>query len=252
MTSTRKSIFIKAFIIVTALGVIVSNATVANAVTQKTITCYKGTVVKKVTAASPTCPTGWTLKKTITCYKGTAIKKVTAVAPKCPTGWTTKKPVVKVTPKPVTSTPAKASTVAFNGTYKGKMSVLWSDAGVQASSVTASGTGTTAGLDSLTGTGSAAPSDQCSGIDGTGVISGGGNTLKVSFDSSAKGCAADSAAPTVITITGFATISGGTGKFAGATGTLKVTGTFAIKSSAAGFSESTPLTLTLAGNINTK
>lgn len=224
MRSTRKSIFIKAFIVVTALGVIAANATVANAA----------------------------VKKTITCYKGTAVKKVTAVKPVCAKGWSTKKPVVKVTPKPATSTPAKASSVAFNGTYKGKMSVLWSDNGVQASSVTATGSGTTAGLDSLTGTGSSAPSDQCSGIDGSGVISGGGNSIKVSFDSSTKGCAADSAAPTVVTITGNAVISGGTGKFAGATGTLKVTGTFAIKSSAAGFSESTPLTLTLAGNINTK
>jgi len=225
MTSTRKSIFIKVFVVVTALGVIAANTTVANAAVKK---------------------------KTITCYKLKAVKKVTAVKPVCAKGWTTKKPVVKVTPKPVTSTPAKASSVAFNGTYKGKMSVLWSDAGVQASSVTASGSGTTVGLDSLTGTGSSSPSDQCAGIVGTGVISGGGNTLKVSFDSSAKGCAADGAAPTVVTITGNATISGGTGKFAGATGTLKATGTFAIKSSAAGFSENTPLTLTLAGNINTK
>ena len=225
MTSTRKSIFIKAFIVVTALGVIAANTTVANAAVKK---------------------------KTIICYKGTAVKKVTAVKLVCAKGWTTKKPVVKVTPKPAASTPAKASSVAFNGTYKGKMSVLWSDAGVQASSVTASGSGTTVGLDSLTGTGSSSPSDQCAGINGTGVISGGGNTLKVSFDSATKGCAADSAAPTVVTITGNAVVSGGTGKFAGATGTLKVTGTFAIKSSAAGFSESTPLTLTLAGNINTK
>ncbi len=224
MTSTRKSIFIKAFIVFTALGVIASNATVANAA----------------------------VKKTITCYKGTAVKKVTAVKPVCAKGWTTKKPVVKVTPKPATSTPAKAGSVAFNGTYKGKMSVLWSDSGVQASSVTATGSGTTAGLETLTGSGSSSPSDQCAGIDGTGVISGGGNSIKVSFDSSTKGCAAESAAPTSVTITGNATINGGTGKFAGATGTLKVTGTFAIKSSAAGFGESTALTLTLAGNINTK
>lgn len=224
MTSTRRFIFIKAFIIATALGVIASNATVANAASTKTITCYKGTAVKKVASAKPVCAKGWT----------------------------TKKPVAKVPPKSATGTSAKGSSVSFNGTYKGKMSVLWSDAGVQASSVTATGTGSTAGLDSLTGTGSSSPSDQCAGIAGSGVISGGGNGIKVSFDSSSKGCAADSAAPTVVTISGTATISGGTGKFAGATGTLKVTGTFAIKSSAAGFGESTPLTLTLAGNINTK
>jgi hypothetical protein len=34
-------------------------------------------------------------KKTLVCYKGTAVKKVTAVSPKCPAGWTTKKPAAK-------------------------------------------------------------------------------------------------------------------------------------------------------------
>ena len=87
-------------------------------------------------------------------------------------------------------------------------------------------------------------------INGSGVLSGGGNTLKVSFDSSAKGCAEDAAAPTVVNISGNALITGGTGKYAGLTGTLKVTGSFAIKSSAAGSSESSALTLTLSGNIN--
>ena len=132
------------------------------------------------------------------------------------------------------------------------MSVLWSDSGVQATSVTGSGTGTVLGLDQLSGTGSSAPQNQCDSIDGSGVLSGGGNTLKVSFDSTAKGCAEDAAAPTVVNITGNAVVSGGTGKYAGATGTLKVTGSFAIKSNQAGFSESTALTLTLTGTINTK
>ena len=39
--------------------------------------------------------------KTITCYKGTSVKKVTAASPKCPSGYTTTKPVVKSTAKPV-------------------------------------------------------------------------------------------------------------------------------------------------------
>lgn len=213
------------FVVVTALGLLVSNATVANAVT----------------------------KKTITCYKGTAVKKVTAVKPVCAKGWTTKKPVAKPKAKP-SKTPIKASggAVAFSGTYKGKMSVLWSDSGVQATSVTASGTGTVLGLDSLSGTGSSSPQNQCDSIDGAGVLSGGGNTLKVSFDSNAKGCAEDGAAPTTVNITGTASVTGGTGKYAGATGTLKVTGSFAIKSNQAGFGETTALTLTLTGNIITK
>jgi len=250
MKSNRNSKFARALVVVTVLGVLTANGTAANAVVNKTITCYKGTAVKKVTAVTPKCPVGWTLKKTITCYKGTAVKKVVAIAPKCPVGWSIKKPVVKPTVQP-TVKPTSA-TVAFSGTYKGKIAVLWSDSGVKASSVTGTGTGTILGLDALTGSGSAAPQNQCDGINGSGVLSGGGNTLKVSFDSSAKGCAADEAAPTVISITGNAVIQGGTGKYAGAAGTLKVTGSFAIKSKDAGFSESSALTLTLSGNINTK
>jgi hypothetical protein len=223
--NVRKSTLAKALIVITVFGLVTANTAVANAVTKKTIKCYKGKIVKKVTA----------------------------VKPKCPNGYTTKKPVVKVTPKP-TATPAKttAATVAFSGTYKGKMSILWSDSDVRATSVTAAGTGNVLGLDELTGSGSAAPQNQCDAFDGTGVLSGGGNTLKVAFDSTAKACAADDAAPTTITITGNATITGGTGKYVGATGTLKVTGSFAIKSKDAGFSESAILTLTLTGTITTK
>lgn len=225
MALSYKSKFAGIFVVITALGLLATNATVASAVTKKTITCYKGKVVKKVTAVKPVCAKGWT----------------------------TKKPVVKPVVKP-SATPTKATggVVAFSGTYKGKMSVLWADSGVQASSITGSGTGTVLGLDTLSGSGSSSPQNQCDSIDGAGVLSGGGNTLKVSFDSNAKGCAADGAAPTTVTITGTASITGGTGKYAGATGTLKVTGSFAIKSNQAGFGETTSLTLTLVGNITTK
>jgi hypothetical protein len=220
-----KSKFVGVFVFMTALGLLATNVTVADAVTKKTITCYKGSLVKKVTSATP----------------------------KCAKGWTTKKPAAKVTPKP-TAVPTKTTggVVAFAATYKGKMSVLWSDAGVQASSINGTGTGTTLGFDSLAGTGSSAPQNQCDSINGSGVLSGGGNTLKVTFDSNAKACAAEGAAPTTINLTGSATITGGTGRYAGATGTLKATGSFAIKSNQAGFGETTSLTLTLTGNINTK
>lgn len=225
MTLNHKSKFAGIFVVITALGLLTTNVTVANAVTKKTITCYKGKVVKKVTAVKPVCAKGWT----------------------------TKKPVVKPVVKP-SATPTKATggVVAFSGTYKGKMAVLWADSGVQATSVTASGTGSNLGLDALSGTGSSSPQNQCDSIDGSGVFSGGGNTLKVTFDSNAKGCAADGAAPTTVTITGTASITSGTGKYAGATGTLKVTGSFAVKSNQAGFGETTALTLTLVGNVNTK
>jgi hypothetical protein len=197
--------------------------------------------------------------KTITCYKGTVVKKVTAKTPKCPTGYTTKKPVVKptvvATAKPTTTatSPAVASNkFAFNGTYKGKMSIIWSDYDVRATSVSGTGTGAIFGMDSLVGSGSSAPSTQCAGLDGTGVISGGGSTIKVTFETSAKVCAEDGAAPTTINITGFAAVNSGTGKFAGASGKLKAVGFFNIKSADAGASESSILTLTLSGEITTK
>ena len=198
--------------------------------------------------------------KTITCYKGTVVKKVTAKAPKCPTGYTTKKPVAKPTasatakPTATASTPAAAASnkFAFNGTYKGKMSIIWSDYDVRATSVSGDGTGAIFGMDSLSGSGSSAPSTQCAGLDGTGVISGGGSSIKVTFDTSAKVCAEDGAAPTTINITGFAVVNSGTGKFAGATGKLKAVGFFNIKSADAGASESSVLTITLSGEITTK
>jgi hypothetical protein len=197
--------------------------------------------------------------KTITCYKGTVVKKVTAAKPKCPNGYTTTKPVAKpnasATAKPTAATtnPAVASNkFAFNGTYKGKMSIIWSDYDAKATSVSGDGTGVIFGMDSLAGSGVSAPSTQCAGLDGIGVISGGGSSIKVTFDSSAKVCAEDGAAPTTINITGFAVVNSGTGKFAGATGKLKVVGFFNIKSADAGASESSVMTITLTGEITTK
>ena len=230
MKSSRRSKFARTIVVAVALSALAVNGTVANAAS-KTITCYKGTAVKKVTAATPKCAVGWTTKKPV-------VKKPVV-----------KKPVVK---KPVAKPTIKAAVVVFSGTYKGKIAMVWSASDVQATSVTGSGTGNVAGLSALTGAGSSAPASQCDSINGSGVLSGGGNTLKVSFDTSSKGCAEDSAAPTTVNITGNAVIGGGTGKFANATGTLKVTGSFSIKSTAAGTNDTSALTLTLTGNINTK
>ena len=162
--------------------------------------------------------------KTITCYKGTTVKKVTAAKPKCPTGYTTTKP--KATTKPAATTkPVAGGSVAFSGTYKGKLSIVWGDTYLQVTGVNGSGTGNVLGLTDMSGTASAAPAGICDTFDAKGSITGGGSSLNVTFDSTAKGCAEDESAPTTIKITGTATITGGTGKYAGATGTLKVTGT---------------------------
>ncbi len=57
--------------------------------TQKktTISCQKGSTVRKVTAVNPKCPTGFKKQTTITCVKGKSTKKVTALNPKCPAGF---------------------------------------------------------------------------------------------------------------------------------------------------------------------
>ncbi len=226
MRMTRKSKVAQALVVFATFALVLANSSSANAAT-----------------------------KTITCYKGTAVKKVSSANPKCAVGWSTKKPVAIAT-KPVTpapsSAPAKAGALAFSGTYKGTIAMLWSDSSVQATAVTATGSGNIFGLDQLTGSGSSAPASQCDSINGAGTISDGTNTLKANFDTASKGCAKDAEAPTAVEITGNAVITGGTGKYAGATGTLKVTGSFSIKSTAAGFKESSPLTLTIAGNITTK
>lgn len=228
MRMTRKSKVAQALVVFATFALVLANSSSANAAT-----------------------------KTITCYKGTAVKKVSSANPKCAVGWSTKKPVVKTTAKPAatpapSSAPAKAGALAFSGIYKGTIAMLWSDSSVQATAVTATGSGNIFGLDQLTGSGSSAPASQCDSINGAGTISDGTNTLKANFDTASKGCAKDAEAPTAVEITGNAVITGGTGKYAGATGTLKVTGSFSIKSTAAGFKESSPLTLTIAGNITTK
>lgn len=180
--------------------------------------------------------------KTITCYKGTSVKKVTASNPKCPTGYTTTKP--KATTKPVAG-----ASVAFSGTYKGKLSIVWGDTYLQVTSVKGEGTGNVLGLTDMTGTGAAAPAGICDTFDAKGSIAGGGSSINVTFDSSSKGCAEDESAPTTIKITGTATITGGTGKYAGATGSLKVTGTFSVKG---GSKEDAAFTMDVSGNIKTK
>lgn len=180
--------------------------------------------------------------KTITCYKGTSVKKVTASNPKCPTGYTTTKP--KATTKPVAG-----ASVAFSGTYKGKLSIVWGDTYLQVTSVKGEGTGNVLGLTDMSGTGAAAPAGICDTFDAKGSIAGGGSSINVTFDSSSKGCAEDESAPTTIKITGTATITGGTGKYAGATGSLKVTGTFSVKG---GSKEDAAFTMDVSGNIKTK
>lgn len=184
--------------------------------------------------------------KSIVCYKGTASKKVTSA--KCPAGWSTTKPVAG---KPASGTAASKS-VTINGNYSGTVSLLWGDTYVQVTSVKASGTGTVADLGELVGSGAAAPASQCDTFDGSATLGSGADTLKVAFDSSAKGCAEDDSAPTKITFSGNAVVKSGTGKYVGATGTFKVAGSFNIKTITAGSKESAPFTMTASGSVTLK
>lgn len=186
--------------------------------------------------------------RSINCYKGSAVKIVKAASPKCAAGWSNKKPIA-IKPTTVAST---SKSLSINATYTGKISMLWSDSDVQATSVTATGTGTTLGLTQLVGTGSSSPSSTCDTISGAGSISDGSNTLKANFDPASQGCAKASAAPTTVAINGNAIITGGTGKYVGATGTLKFIGNFPVNSTAAGTKESGALTLTISGTFTTK
>lgn len=173
-------------------------------------------------------------KKTITCYKGSASKKVTAAKPVCPKGWSTKKPA------------AKSETISAH--YSGSLSLLWSASNVTAS-LTGAGTGTTLGLTSVSGTGSSVASSSSDPLVGTGKLSGTTGTLSLRFISPSMATAADSSAPTTVTVAAKATITGGTGSFAGASGTLTITGSFSIQSTTAGSSEKDSYTATVTGTI---
>ena len=221
MKSTNTSRLLKAMIIVTAFGVMTANANIANAAT-KTITCYKGTVVKKVTTA------------------------------KCPTGYSTKKPVApvatKAAVKPSTpAAPASSKSVPYNATFTGTVagSVTASDLQV---TVKGDGTGDVAGLDTLAGSGSASG---CDSFADSGTLSGAGNSLKFEVKSTSKACG-DATAGDNMALTGDLIITGGTGKYVGATGTLKVKGAFVLKSTTEGSNFTSNFTATITGTITTK
>jgi len=50
-------------LVIATLSLVLGGISSANAA-NKTLTCYKGTVVKKVTAKTPKCPAGYTTKFT--------------------------------------------------------------------------------------------------------------------------------------------------------------------------------------------
>jgi hypothetical protein len=58
--------------------------------------------------------------------------------------------------------------IAFAGTYKGTLAIVWGDTYLQITSITGKGTGNVLGLTDMSGTASAAPAGLCDTFDGKG------------------------------------------------------------------------------------
>ena len=141
--------------------------------------------------------------------------------------------------------------VAFHGTYRGTMAILWSSTGGKATAVRGRGAGTYLGASQMVGTGSAPASSTCDPMTGTGYLLGGGSKLVLSVvTSSSQACAAGQAAPTSISVKGVAKVVSGLGKWKGATGNLNFTGSFSIQKTTAGSSETDSFTATLKGTLS--
>ncbi len=153
-----------------------------------------------------------------------------------------------VKPKP------KMVKVAFKGTYKGTIAMLWSSTGVKATAVTGTGSATYLGASKLSGTGSAPASNTCDPLTGTGTLIGAGSklVLRIIAPATSQACAAGQAAPTSVSVKGIAKVLSGTGKYKGVTGTLKFTGSFSIKSTTAGSSETDAFSAALNGVLSIK
>jgi hypothetical protein len=153
-----------------------------------------------------------------------------------------------------TTVALKVKKLAFKGSYTGTISLLWSSTGVTATSVVGHGTGTLLGSSSLSGKGAGTAASTCNPFSGTGYLAGAGSKLLLKVVSSTKtqACAANSAAPTPVSVKGVATVTGGTGKYKGATGTLSFSGSFSIQSTTAGSSESDSFSATISGTLTIK
>jgi hypothetical protein len=149
--------------------------------------------------------------------------------------------------------------VAFKATYKGTMTLLWSESSVSATSLKGKGTATLLGVSALTGSGSAPFSgqDYCEPLTGKGVMSGAGSKIMVSVTPStsplAQACAPSgtTAAPAPVTIQkGVLKVTGGTGKYKGVSGTLTYTATFLVTATTG--TQSPTFTATVKGTLTVK
>jgi hypothetical protein len=131
----------------------------------------------------------------------------------------------------VAGTALAAQTVAFKGTFAGKVTEK-----VDGQTVTAlaSGTGSSSiGKGKLSGTVTASTANPpCSPLAGPGAITGPKGKLNVKVISPSRGCAASEEDQNSISFSGTAKVTGGTLKFRKARGTLRFSGHYDRQSGA--------------------
>ncbi len=128
------------------------------------------------------------------------------------------------------ATALASSSVAFTGTYAGKVTEK-----VNGDTITAlasgTGKGTIVGTSKLSGTVTGTKANPpCSPLSGPGTITGPKGKLKITVVSTSRGCAASEEDQDSITLSGTAKVTGGTLKFKKARATLHFSGHYDRKS----------------------
>jgi len=141
-----------------------------------------------------------------------------------------------LTPRVTAAHLVKVTRVAFKGSYRGTIGLLFNANAVSATSVKGRGSGTLLGASTMTGAGTGASSAYCD----------------PSSKSQACVPSGTQSAPASVTVSGIAKVTSGTGKFKGVSGTLSFKGSFAVRDSTTGTSESDAYSATLTGTLTIK
>lgn len=186
--------------------------------------------------------------------RGLAAKALVALAIVCGVpaaslaGGATSPHVAAHAPRAISVSAVKKYT--FKATYHGTISILWSSSGKTIATITGKGSGVDLGFTSISGSGSVIASSQSDPINGAGVLVGKGRVLHLKLSTNSEATAAGSAAPTVVTVSGFAIVTKGAGAFANATGKLTVSGEFSIQGTSG--KEKDSFSATLKGVVTVK
>ncbi|HUY43657.1 MAG TPA: hypothetical protein VMU98_07835 [Acidimicrobiales bacterium] len=156
-------------------------------------------------------------------------------------------------------TKATVHKVAFKGSYKGTIKLLWSSSSATGTIASGKGTGTLLGASSMTGTGTGADTAYSDPFSGTGYLKSAKGALKLTILKTKSSANAPDGVqsgpqspPATITVLGVAQVVSGTGVYKGVSGTLKFTGSFSVSNSTAATSESDGFTATLTGTLSIK